>query len=211
MDLDIVSLLELLKYLNGRDTVSVCSTNRLVKKLCDKYHYEIWLMKLLTDYKITEDEIIGDPKSYYLGIENKIGFYYSYVLNEYRYNREDGRIKSVVIKLEGRKSENIKSFFVPSIDEINEKTKIVVGIVEFGSHKENIHDSVISKSLTATRSGIMQIIQDKYYDYLNVVELEQIGNLMVNDTFRVRIGGNVDATLHIKIFEVTINSDVSSK
>jgi hypothetical protein len=73
MDIDIVVLLEMVKYLNGQETINLCSANKSINKICARNSYKIWSMKLLLNYGINENEIIGDPKSYYMGIEKNIG------------------------------------------------------------------------------------------------------------------------------------------
>src|SRR5665647_2291623 len=126
MDLDIVALLEIVKYLNGQGTVNLCSTNKLINRICNKNSYKIWSMKLLTDYGIDKNEIIGDPKSYYMGIESNIGWYYSYDLDVRKYNRQDGIIEKVDVQLDGRNPISSNHFFVLSINKLN-NIKLIVG------------------------------------------------------------------------------------
>lgn len=202
MDMDIVVLLEMVKYLNGQETINLCSTNKSINKICDKNSYKIWSMKLLLNYGINQNEIIGDPKSYYMGIEKNIGWYYSYDLDIRKYNRRHGDIENVKIQKHTREPINNENFFVPSINSLN-NIKLIVGIIQLND--ENVirdAKSFVSKSLAVIKDQIMNVIYDDYQDSLNSLEIDSIYEVGLNEEINIKLDSNLN--LIVRIFEVIL-------
>ena len=108
--LDANVTLELISKLSGNDTVKLCMSSKKIQNICNKYEDIIWERKLFEKYRLTKKDIIGRPKSYYLGLENERGWYYSYD----NFMEEE---RGLTLELIGnRKTIHKESFVIPGID-----------------------------------------------------------------------------------------------
>lgn len=179
--LDIVTFLSVSKNLKSKDVINFCNTNQKIKNLCNKYSDTIWSDKLYNDFKITKDQIIGNPKSYYIGLENNIFQYYFY-----NFETEGNKIIDLeVVQISEEDSKYDDHFTIPGTDKIN-NVELVVGILKAGSRNYGFEtNTVYSKSLEDTLGKLANLVEeyfpsDDYTDIRDKIEKMEI-NTVLND------------------------------
>jgi hypothetical protein len=174
--MDINLLLNLIENMSATDIISYCSTEKRLNYLCKKYSDVIWTKKLLQDFNISRDEIIGNPKSYYFGLKNKIGHYYFFDAD----SLDDGIIQINKIKeISKEDARGDDHFFVPGIlNPIGEN--IVVGYVSnYNWYDGSKYGTVIGKNLNHAKKELIKKGIREFWDKGDIDENE-INNLPLN-------------------------------
>lgn len=205
--IDIVIFLSIQKILKSKDVINFCNSNSKIRKLCNTYSDTIWTQKLLHDYKISKDEIIGDPKSYYIGLENDIYQYYFFDIVTDNNNIERLRVENIT------EEESIyeNHFKIPGIEKLS-NVDIVVGIFEVYAKYETGIMIVYSKTLEETLNKLNNL-KEEYYpsedytDISNEISTMNIGTVLKE---RLDIKGPIIYRLYypvdveIRVFKVTL-------
>lgn len=71
-------LMQIVDNLEGKDLINLCKTSNKFRRFCNQYSDIIWKNKLSQEYGIQEMDIIGNPRSYYIGLSENKGFWYFY-------------------------------------------------------------------------------------------------------------------------------------
>lgn len=183
LDLDINALMMILEKLSGSETLQLCSSNVKLRDICKRYENIIWTKKLLKDYHISQDEIIGLPKSYYLGLEQKKGFYYFYYIDEV-----DNKF---IVSYAGTKEPEYKrNFYIPGILElgipVGEKLIFAHFSIEYPSDRyKNIY--FVGKNEQKTLKLLIDEVKKKYWKDFNQNLEKRILNTPLNFTFDWKI------------------------
>ena len=203
-NIDINVLLLILDYASADDVLSYCSSSSNLFRLCNKYSDVIWERLLWRDYKITKDQIIGKPKSYYFGLKNNKGYYYFYELDDIFDNNDDNIFTVKRLKLMSKEdSQWDDHFYVPGIDEPKGE-KVIVGVAQrtlerYGSE----NTTVVGKTLNDVKKLLVDKINKKYIDF----DIETIENVSLNITFKENITdefNGVENNIKIQFFEATL-------
>jgi hypothetical protein len=75
---DIVIFMKLVEYLKGGEILNLFNVNKKINNLYRRNKENIWINLLRNKYQINKKDIIGEPLSFYLGIERQIFWYYTY-------------------------------------------------------------------------------------------------------------------------------------
>ena len=110
-------ILQIIDKLSGNDTVIFSIINKKIWNICKKYSDIIWKNKLLKYSSVEAEllkysvepttEVIGTLKSYYLGIENKKGWCYTY---------DEHHNKKIPKNFGSKIPENRDYFFIPGVN-----------------------------------------------------------------------------------------------
>jgi hypothetical protein len=174
--MDINLLLNLIENMSATDIISYCSTEKRLNYLCKKYSDVIWAKKLSQDFNISRDEIIGNPKSYYFGLKNKIGHYYFFDAD----SLDDGIIQIKEIKeISKEDARGDDNFFVSGIlNPIGEN--IVVGYLSrYYGRAGSVYRTIIGKNLNHAKKELIKIGYCEIWEKGNIDENE-INNLPLN-------------------------------
>lgn len=212
--IDIITFLSISEKLKGKDVINLCNTNTKLRNFCEKYSDTIWSTKLLKDFKITKDQIIGNPKSYYMGLENDIFQYYFYDIDP-DYNPDNKINKISNLRIENITKENSKydnHFKIPGTDKLS-NINLVIGIFQvFTKHYGSETLTVYSKTLQDTLNKLIELKEehfpsDEYTDISDKILAMDINTVLeehldINGEFISGVYYPVDVKL--SVFEVNL-------
>jgi hypothetical protein len=221
LDVDIVVLLHIVEKLSGNDTVKFCSSNKKIHNLCKKYKDTIWKKKLLRDYNVAENEIIGNPMSYYLGLERNDGWYYYYI-TETIYNPYSGYlelrcIKNIDLVSQGKRIKEDEphddNFFVPGIEIPKDEEILFANFYLYSNPFGGQRVNAVGKNVGKVLKSLMKKIEHEFWDtisddnpklYKNILKLSPGDEINTTSVINVGYGGDIPVTFKINVFLYTV-------
>ena len=206
--LDIITFMEITKNVKGTETNNFCNSTPVLRNLCEKYSHTIWSSKLYEDFNITEEQIIGDPKSYYMGIENNVFQWYFYEIEK------DGNniIDKNVIQTTKEDAEYDDHFKIPGIKSLTGIT-VVIGIFTMSHPRYGSETlTVYSNTLEDTKNKLLNM-KEKYYpsnEYKDIKDeiLKMDNNTVLNEHIDIKgeyiQGVYFPVDVEINIFDITL-------
>lgn len=210
---DIVILMKLIEKLSSQEIINLCFTSKKWRNICEKNEDTIWKRKLLLDYKILPDEIIGNPKSYYLGLERKIGWYYFYQFEdiysvEGKEEKETEEIEILKVKLAGHEEPQYDdSFFVPGMKEPKGEEILFAHFFAWSKYaSENIKvigkniENVIQKLIEEIKYQVWEDIEDNVEIYNAILNLTPDNKFQTEAIIMSGYGGDIPFLYKIEFF-----------
>lgn len=189
--LDANVLMNIFVNLSGEDVENLCKTSQKLNTFCNKYNDLIWKNKLLKNYGIQERDIIGTPRSLYLGLEQDKGLWYFYDIFD--------SIIEILEYVGTKPLEYDTCFKVPGIESLKGE-KIVwananLSVYGFG----NVDLNIVGKRPEKVLDDLIKKIE---YDYLDLEQktIEEIKAIKIGQKYEY----DVEAEWNIRRYELTI-------
>lgn len=189
MNLDINVLFFIFNHLSYRDIANLCATNRKYFRLYKKHSELIWQTLLLRDFNLESSEIIGEPMSYYIGLKENIGNFYSFdkILNYTTYEGEgfrrrltgienitpitENRAEKIGLTIAEFMEEQNNFFQIPAMSDLfpcnasGEKIWLGYHIASPKSFGEEIRTFAVGKTLDVCKRFLEKQSREAFIDY----------------------------------------------
>lgn len=202
--LDIVIFLNLIEKLSVKDILNLCS----VSQRCVKFEDIIWSRKLKKDYNIEKDEIIGKPKSHYLGLYgdetgNQKGWFFLFD----RDVDDNNKLKFTVKPITKEDVEYDWHFFIPGT-EYPKGEKVY--IIRVNIYSNNLYDGVcwvqVSKNVKKVKEKVIKgiengiLIEDAEAVFEQIRQIEINSEIIFQSTMMFGFGGDIPHPVKVDIF-----------
>lgn len=180
---DVLALLAL--ELNYPDIVNLCNISKKNRETCNR----LWIEKAIKEYRVTKDDIIGNPLSFYYGCKEDRGHNWHFT-DPFFYD-------TLEVTYLGSEDYESFSFYIPGID-IPRGETVYVG---YSSVKNKDYGGVenfwVSKTRGRTIEKMVEAIED---DSWEDIRKDKIYNEIINLKPGDKIKKNIPTGDEVKVF-----------